>query len=84
LISVAFVCEGDSRCESSQNIQKLLRSLDFGSFCHSYSLPSIKIDIKNQELALRRFAPQRLIFHWENQKESGGAKRRHSLWKCKF
>jgi hypothetical protein len=31
----------------------------------SYSLPSIKIDIKTQELALRRLAPQRLIFHWE-------------------
>ena len=30
-----------------------------------YSLPSIKIDIKNQELALRRRAPQRLIFRWE-------------------
>jgi len=30
-----------------------------------YSLPSIKMDIKNQELALRCEAPQRLIFHWE-------------------
>jgi hypothetical protein len=30
-----------------------------------YSLPSIKTDIKTQELALRRGAPQRLIFHWE-------------------
>jgi hypothetical protein len=34
----------------------------------SYSLPSIKIAIKNQELALRRFAPQRLIFNWEGSK----------------
>jgi|JFJP01.1.fsa_nt_gi hypothetical protein len=33
--------------------------------CPDYSLPSIKIDIKNQELALRRKAPQRLIFDWE-------------------
>ncbi len=30
-----------------------------------YSLPSLKIDIKTQGLALRREAPQRLIFHWE-------------------
>ncbi len=34
----------------------------------TYSLPSIKIDIKAQELALRRSAPQRLIFHWEGSK----------------
>ena len=34
----------------------------------AYSLPSIKIDIKTQELALRRSAPQRLIFHWEGSK----------------
>ncbi len=31
----------------------------------TYSLPAIKLDIKNQELALRRNAPQRLIPHWE-------------------
>jgi hypothetical protein len=41
------------------------------ALCHpssrfiTYSLPTIEIDIKNQELALQRFAPQRLIFHWE-------------------
>jgi predicted transposase YdaD len=34
-------------------------------FIKKYSLPSIKIDIKTQELVLRRSAPQRLIFHWE-------------------
>jgi hypothetical protein len=26
-----------------------------------YSIPTIKLGIKNQELALRRFTPQRLI-----------------------
>jgi len=34
----------------------------------SYSLPTKEIYIKNQELALRRFAPQRVIFHWEGSK----------------
>jgi hypothetical protein len=28
-------------------------------FGYAYSLPSEKLDYKNQELALRRFAPQR-------------------------
>jgi len=37
----------------------------FGRSHKHYSLPTIEIDIQNQELALRRFAPQRLIFHWE-------------------
>ncbi len=33
-----------------------------------YSLPAIKLDIKNQKLALRREAPQRLILHWEGSR----------------
>ncbi len=36
----------------------------------SYSLPTIEIDIQNQELALRREAPQRVIFHWEGSNHS--------------
>ncbi len=35
-----------------------------------YSLPTIEIDIQNQGLALRRKAPQRLIFHWEGSRQS--------------
>ncbi len=31
----------------------------------SYFLPSIGLDIKPKKLSLRRGAPQRLIFHWE-------------------
>ncbi len=34
----------------------------------NYSLPTIEIDIQNQGLALRRKAPQRLIFQWEGSK----------------
>ncbi len=35
---------------------------------NTYSLPSVEIDIQNQELAVRREAPQRVIFHWEGSR----------------
>ncbi len=52
----------------------------FLGFNLSYSLPTIEIDIKNQELALRREAPQRLIFHWEGSNTSGDSYKSSNLF----
>jgi hypothetical protein len=54
----------------SLSCDALRRNLAFLGFM-SYSLPSIEIDIKTQELALRRGAPQRLISHWEGSNTLG-------------
>ena len=50
---------------AAQSAAMLFWVLCLNLISYGYSLPAKEIDTKNQKLALRRFAPQRLILHWE-------------------